>query len=210
MRRALLALAVAAWMVVAAGTGVAWGATGTMPTGTVATLETVSGAAFVPLVSTSIAVTFGNVTSAGGPQPIWAMRAYCDGAVLASSPGSSQGNGATYTIALPGTPQAESCVLQVVLRGDGAYAGQSLTLTTAGSFTYTEGPTPTPTASPTPTPVPSEEPAPSGVQDVRLVGWDGAVQAELDLRFMSGLAFGAVMVAMLTAGALALLTRRGS
>lgn len=46
--------------------------------------------------------------------------------------------------------------------------------------------------------------------DVRVVGWDGDVGAILELVFMSGLALGAIMVVLVSAAALAILTRRGS
>lgn len=124
---------------------------------------------------------------------------------------------ATATSTHEMTLAAEYTACQVILWHNGGF---SAFYGTTGTGTYSFGPaaTPTPSPSPTPEPEPSEEPEPSvepepeptGVQDVRLVGWDDDVQAMLDLRFMAGLAFGSVIVVMATAGALAVLTRRGS
>jgi len=48
------------------------------------------------------------------------------------------------------------------------------------------------------------------IQDVRVVGWDADVGAILEMAFMAGLGFGAVLVALVAAAALTILTRRGT
>lgn len=64
-------------------------------------------------------------------------------------------------------------------------------------------PTPTPEATPTPAPVAFDG-------NVTVLGWSEDVQAMLDVPFMVALAFGVVVIVLLTALTLTMLTRRGT
>lgn len=207
-RRVLLALAVAVWATAAAGVGAA-------RAGGSGAFISPAGQGFVIGVTNRISYISPEFNPADGESASWTFNTgtvtghrtgvICDGAHVSDGVAAPTDGNTSY----PGRVPSSGSSHGPVSLPDGATAcriymfhasGYGSNTHNGGLYSYAAPATPTPTPG---------APAPTGVQDVNLVGWSEDVHELLDMQFMVAAAFGVSTVALLTVTALTVATRRG-